>query len=319
MYAVMFHHFHDDGIIHIKSQGSISENDLDKIIIKYQSLKGVRIIPAKDWYNKFINNSLRKDEICLTFDDGLKCQYEIAHKVLKKHNLTAFFFTPTLRFTGKLENLDIFRHFRFFKFNDIDDFYEKFFMFLKKSTYYEKNNVSKKIKLGNAENYHSEITFYTKNDRIFRFIRDKILSEDEYNEVMYNMMSEYNYNFNDISKKIYLSENDIKDLHNNENIIGLHSHSHNTFMADLSYDEQEYEYSTNKKILEEIIDSRIKTVSYPCSSYNKDTLDIMKKMDIKLGFRANMLSNYNSELEVKRIDHTEVLKEINNENNSIHK
>lgn len=49
MYAVMFHHFHDDGIIHIKSQGSISENDLDKIIIKYQSLKGVRIIPAKDW------------------------------------------------------------------------------------------------------------------------------------------------------------------------------------------------------------------------------------------------------------------------------
>jgi len=45
----------------------------------------------------------------------------------------------------------------------------------------------------------------------------------------------------------------------------------------------------------------------------------MKKMDIKLGFRANMLPNYNSELEVKRIDHTEVLKEINNENNSIHK
>ena len=196
---------------------------------------------------------------------------------------------------------------------------QKCLTFLQKSTYYEKNNIAKKIKLGNAENYHSEITFYTKNDRIFRFIRDKILSEDEYNEVMYNMMSEYNYNFNDISKKIYLSENDIKDLHNNENIIGLHSHSHNTCMADLSYDEQEYEYSTNKKILEEIIDSRIKTVSYPCSSYNKDTLDIMKKMDIKLGFRANMLPNYNSELEVKRIDHTEVLKEINNENNSIHK
>ena len=49
-------------------------------------------------------------------------------------------------------------------------------------------------------------------------------------------------------------------------------------------------------------------MSHPCNSYNNYTLEILKKLDIKLGFRANLVKGYNSEYEIPRIDHSEILK-----------
>ena len=35
---------------------------------------------------------LSSNDICLTFDDTLKCQYDIAYPILKKEKLNAFYF-----------------------------------------------------------------------------------------------------------------------------------------------------------------------------------------------------------------------------------
>ena len=72
LHGVMFHHFHDKKK-HIKSQGSIDAKDLTKII-KFIGRKN--ILNADEFLNKK-NSKFLSNKVCLTFDDGLKSQYDI--------------------------------------------------------------------------------------------------------------------------------------------------------------------------------------------------------------------------------------------------
>ena len=42
----------------------------------------------------------------------------------------------------------------------------------------------------------------------------------------------------------------------------------------------------------------------------KPQLNILQKLNIKLGFRANLIDGFDSDLEIPRIDHSEILKLI---------
>ena len=108
-------------------------------------------------------------------------------------------------------------------------------------------------------------------------------------------------------KKLWIGENEIKELHKQGNIIGLHSHTHPTNIIKLSKQDQLYEYSTNKEILENIIGEKIICMSHPCGLYNNDTLDILKYLGIKIGFRSNMMQKGNTNYEFLREDHINIL------------
>ena len=84
----MFHHFHDDGI-HSKSQGSISKDAFYKLI-KFIGKKN--ILDADIFFEKFKENKLKKNEVCLTFDDGIKCQVDVVLPVLEDLKIKSFFF-----------------------------------------------------------------------------------------------------------------------------------------------------------------------------------------------------------------------------------
>ena len=59
-------------------------------------------------------------------------------------------------------------------------------------------------------------------------------------------------------------------------------------------------------------------MSHPCGSYNSGTLQILKGMDVKLGFKQMMKVDKNrgmkrinsSHLEIAREDHTTILKKL---------
>ena len=76
----MFHHFHNNKFL--KSQGSITKNDLVNII-EYIGPKN--ILSAELWLEKFLKNQLNPSEVCITFDHGLKCQFEIAFSLDYPH------------------------------------------------------------------------------------------------------------------------------------------------------------------------------------------------------------------------------------------
>ena len=52
-----------------------------------------------------------------------------------------------------------------------------------------------------------------------------------------------------IVNRLYINEKDLKKISKKNHIIGLHSHSHPTKIANLSYNKQKDEFKTNKKIL----------------------------------------------------------------------
>tara|TARA_B100001057_G_scaffold481333_1_gene555248 strand:- start:9 stop:329 length:321 start_codon:yes stop_codon:yes gene_type:complete len=86
-HGIMFHRLHKKGKKSLGA-GSISQDDFEKIL-KFIGIKN--IITPNQWIEKIKNKSLKKNDICLTFDDGLKSQYNCALPILNKYNLKAFF------------------------------------------------------------------------------------------------------------------------------------------------------------------------------------------------------------------------------------
>ena len=81
-HGIMFHHFHDDKL-HKRRQGSISKDDFYKLI---KFIGRENILDAQEFFNKFKENRLKPKEVCFTFDDGIKNQYDIALPVLEDLN-----------------------------------------------------------------------------------------------------------------------------------------------------------------------------------------------------------------------------------------
>lgn len=307
-HGIMYHHFHDNNK-HIVGQGSISNKTFEEMLDYLE--KEFNIINASDFIDKSNNKKLSNNDICITFDDGLLCQYDIALPVLKKRGIEAFWFIYSSPLCGIKEKLEIYRHFRFYSFKEIDDFYEAFFNFL----------ISTDIKYGeiidsfNPKDYLKDYPFYTTNDRIFRYLRDRVLGELKYYSIMDRMIKKYKYDVENNSKVLWMNSEQINDLSNHGHIIGIHSFSHPTVMTNKNKDEQLNEYYRNKIQLEEIVGKKIISASYPCNSFNNDTIECMKELGIQIAFRANMV-NYECEypnLVYSREDHTNIVREMRKE------
>jgi peptidoglycan/xylan/chitin deacetylase (PgdA/CDA1 family) len=309
-HGIMFHHFHDFKNFK-KTQGSISKNQFIKII-KFIGKKNV--INADEYIYKLQNKKLKSNEVCLTFDDGLKCHFDIILPLLSSLKIKAFFFIYTSIFEDKPDLLEVFRYFRTSYYNRIDDFYSEFFIFcLKNNIDYlkvnkiEKKNILKKKKI---------FPFYSNNDILFRILRDKYLTKDLYEEMMIEIMKSKNFDYKKIIKKLYMSPNQISKLSKAGHIIGLHSHSHPTKITNLSYKEQKLEFLKNKKILIKVIKKKIISMSHPCGSYNQNIKKILKILNIQIGFRSNLKTKHRtskknySPLEIAREDHANIIPNI---------
>ena len=302
-HGLMFHHFHDK--IHPKGQGSISSKTFEDIIEFYS--KKWNIISADIFYERFKKQTLGDRDVCITFDDNLKCQYDIALPILDKFSLKAFWFIYTSPLEGVFEKLEIYRYFRSKYFKSFEEFFEVFFQFLKNKS--EFNYVFDSLKDFEHEKYLASFSFYSKEDKIFRFTRDKILGEKKYYNVMNSIIKESNLRLDkSLHKSLWMDNLDLKELANKNHIIGLHSHTHPTKMGEKSFNFQFENYFKNKTVLESLLKNDVYSMSHPCNSYNSKTLKILTDLKIEIGFRANMDPGFNSHIEVPRIDHSEILK-----------
>ena len=312
-HGIMFHHFHDDGI-HTKGEGSIDKDDFYKMI---NFIGRNNILDADIFFEKFKNNKLKEKEVCLTFDDGIKCQIDVALPILEELKIKSFFFVYTSMFEGKPDNLEIFRYFRMNYFNNVDEFYNSFYQVLDKDlkTFFEDNN--DKIKATKIK-----FPYYSIEDIKFRLVRDIFLTKSQYEETMLLMFKEKQFNYKDFFKKLFFQKDDLKTLDSLGHLVGLHSHNHPTLLEKLNYDEQKDEYEKCLSSISNILDkpkNEIKCMSHPCGSYNADTLEILKELGIELGFKQimtiepekGMKKLNNSFLEIARQDHARIYKSMN--------
>ena len=309
----MFHHFHEDGI-HTKSQGSISRDDFHKMI---NFIGRNNILDADIFFEKFKNNKLKENEVCLTFDDAIKCQIDIALPVLEEFKIKSFFFVYTSIFEGNPDMLEVFRYFRMNCFDNVDEFYNNFYKVLDKDliNFFDKN---KKIIIEKEERYD----FYSYEDIKFRLVRDSLLTKDEYENNMFKLMKETAIDIENIKLKLFFNKKDLLLLDKLGHTIGLHSHNHPTKIEKLSYKEQNLEYSTNLSVLNKMLNknsNHIKSCSHPCGSYNENSLRILKELGVEIAFKDSMKIEKekgmtkinNSFLEIARQDHSEIFKRMN--------
>ena len=309
-HGIMFHHFHDNHK-HLKSQGSINALQLKKMI---KLIGPKNILDPKDFIQKLEMNKLKKNHVCMTFDDGLKSQIDVAEPILNKFKIKAFFFIYSSLISKKPDYLEVFRYFRTTEYKKIDLFYKDFFSYCDPKVANFLKKKEKKIK-----EIKKQISFYSVKDIKFRLVRDHYLSKKEYLKIMTKLMKKKKFKVKKIINKLFLSKSDIKTLLKKGHEIGLHSHTHPTNLARLNYNKQLNEYKQNKQILQKEIMGKYKSISsmsHPCGSYNLNTLKILKKLGLKLGFRQMMSKNLNfkkfkinqSNFEISREDHANILR-----------
>jgi len=297
-YAIMFHHFHPDGE-QPAAQGSTTPGDLRKNI-EYIGVEN--ILPAHIWQEKAISNTLNERDICLTFDDALKSQIKYALPVLKEYGLTAFWFIYSSVFLGHKERLEIYKYFYNKYFPDFNSFYNAFKENLIQSEYGQL--YLEKICEFSPGKYLSEFAFYSDIGREYRFIRDQILGREKFQAIMDRILFNYKVDIDDISKHLWMDNDDLLNLSLTGHIVGLHSFSHPTDLKSLDPFQQEKEYKMNKQHIQEITQQEPLSVSHPCNSYNEYTLKLLSEMGIKVGFRANFVKmKHYSALEHPREDH----------------
>ena len=312
-HGIMFHHFHDN-IIHHKGQGSIDKDDFFKML---NFIGRNNILDADVFFEKLKNNKIKENEVCITFDDAIKCQIDVALPVLEELKIKSFFFVYTSIFEGKPDNLEFFRYFRMNYYDHVNEFYDNFYKVLDKdlNKFFEKNsNKIKKFKI--------KFPHFTIEDIKFRMVRDNFLTKIQYEETMFLMFKEKKFSYKDYSKKLFFQKDDLKKLNILGHLIGLHSHNHPTLLENLNYDEQKNEYQKCLSSISRILNTSkkdIKYMSHPCGSYNNDTLEVLKELGIELGFKnimtieteKNMKKINNSFLEIARDDDAKIYNRMN--------
>jgi peptidoglycan/xylan/chitin deacetylase (PgdA/CDA1 family) len=267
-----------------------------------------RILPAHDYYEAALLGNLSDGDICLTFDDSLLCQYEIAAPILADSDLTAFFFVYSSAFTNQPDPLEIYRYFRSTEFSDFDHFFREF---LAQAQALYETQISGALQGFDPDSYLSEFPFYSTNDRLFRYVRDDVLSDAEYDSVMAELMLNRGFEVGKVIPLLYMNSNHLTHLHDRGNVIGLHSHTHPTRMDTLSLTDQQNEYATNRAFLSEIIGDFPTSMSHPCGRYTADTLELLTNLGVRLGFRSSLsVPETRSLLEIPREDHANVMSKV---------
>jgi peptidoglycan/xylan/chitin deacetylase (PgdA/CDA1 family) len=292
MYGLMFHHFYDDAqypasplvqhppIKHPKSQGAISGGEFEQLLHRL-TREGAHLLDAPVWLDKALKGQLQPNEHCLTFDDALACQFDIALPVMQQFGLRAFWFVYSHVLAGKPEWLELYRDFRMRAFATVNDFYAAFEAQQPPPIQQLMTTAAPLL-----NSYLTDYPFYTPEDRRFRFLRDEVLGPEAYHTAMQQLMAQYGWSTTDAIQRLWLTEHQVLSLHQQGHIIGLHSSSHPTQLAAMAVEEQQQEYTDNHTHLTQLLGQAPTTMAHPCNSYSPDTLNILDALGITLGFCA---------------------------------
>ena len=278
--------------------GSISDKNFEEFIIKFKK----NIINFNEWIEKYKLNKL-KNEIALTFDDGLLCQYKLALPILNKYNIEAGWGICSAPIENIPIFLEIYKYFQHLYFENDNEFYNMFYNIILSNIDY-KNYRKELNNIENINNYRKNLKFYTFNDRKFRYLRDFMANTSDFEKIIKIMMNMKGCNNNLMINKIWINKEQLKKLSETQYICS-HSHTHPTTLHKLSYKEQEEEIKESVNIIENIINKIITIFCCPCDNFNKDTINILKKVNI-ICLAGKDIGN--EKYAIQRIDYNEFIK-----------
>jgi peptidoglycan/xylan/chitin deacetylase (PgdA/CDA1 family) len=291
----MFHHFR--GVDPPAGQGALTAGEFSYLIDR---VGRERFLPADVWLERALSDRLGPDDLCLTFDDNLRSQFEIARPVLQARQLTAFFFVQTAALRGEVERLALYSAFQMRAFDNVEAFQDAFEK--RVAAAITAAELDRGLARFDPTTYLAEHAFYSAGDRRYRFLRDELLGPQRYAALMDAWLSERGVDVDAWRRELWMDADCLRTLHAEGHIIGLHSHSHPTRLAELPVDDQWREYVTNQQVLAEILGDAPRVAAHPCNSYNADTLSILGELGVELAFCSNRAVSSEDPLEWPRED-----------------
>ena len=275
--GLMLHHFHGEGHNDDRA-GSISSSDLENIIL---SIGLDNFDSALEWSEKIKDGARGYRKWCLTFDDGLRSQFDVAFPVLEKYGLKAFWFVCSSPYCNEFPRLDIYRRFRYHYFDKVEDFYVEFF---------DQVSISRRSSDPSYLSWKGQMQkafpFYSDLDIRFRYARDVLLPRADFEAAVDKMIEMRGICIKDLATQLWISREDLVVLHEHGHVLGLHSHDHPSSFARLDTQSQAEQYERNFLFLKEI-SGRVYSMAHPCGSYSSFTLDFLESLGISIGFRSS--------------------------------
>ena len=184
----------------------------------------------------------------MTFDDGLLSQYVSAKPVLDHYNIKSFWFIYTKIFEDIYDLSEILNYFVARKYINYDMFYKEFLSSLNLSDDLWK---SKEFKF-----FHNDLkkkfSFYSTNDIKFRYIRNNLISDEIFKEIVSDFIFKNDFDIKMIAKNLWMKKEQIRNLTAEGHEVGLHSHNHSYDIKKLSKTNQKNDYNLNYQKLSEI-------------------------------------------------------------------
>lgn len=298
-HGVTFRYFHDQS--DAAAPDSLSAAELRALIGR---LGPERILPADEWMRRAERGELDLDELCLTFDGNLRCQYEIARPVLREMGLTAFWFVGTATMLGQPARDEVYRRFRVECFDSAEAFYLRFRLAVNLSAY--ATTVRRALERFDTEGTVAARGAETSVDAALRYIRDNVLGPRRYAHVMDRMIADAGLSAGVLARGLWMDAACIRHLHEDGHVIGLYSHTCPPRIASLHPEAQFREYRENLCELKQVLGEAPRVVAHPGNSYNEATLTILRRLGVTVGFRADMLLENISELEYARRDQSDL-------------
>lgn len=279
-HGLMFHRFHRSGEV-AGGQGSVSDIAFETFL---RSIEPKRVLAPQEWMTRAKAGQLQRTDLCITFDDGLKSQVAVALPILARLNFRAFWFVYSAALHGKYDRNEIANYLATRHFISFAAFADHFLVTAGvPEQVFESDNWH-----NYAQDLNNRFPFYSPQDIRYRYVRNRVLSRDKFNELIDYLLKSLKLDLDEIAGHLWLKSTDVQSLHAAGHTIGMHSYSHPFALAELNPEEQRVEYRTNFDDLVRITGEAPRSMSHPLNSHSPVTLDVLTELQIECGFCSNM-------------------------------
>lgn len=289
-----YHYIREDFTSQYPSIFGLTPESFKRQLIELQKI-GKFISPKELLENTDEIVNSKQNYLLVTFDDGLREQFEIAKPILDDLKIEAMYFVNSINFIEKKVSLVHKIHLIRSQVSP-EDLMSNFL----KSTFKSKFELSEIDKKKAIEHYN----FDDVSSAHLKYCLNFKLTINELSIAMNDLFNIY-FDSKETVNNLYMTEEYLKILAQ-ENQLGSHTHSH-LALGLLDVDTIGTELKKTKEYLEKITQTKIEMLSYPYgneASYAFPVPDIAKKVGYKLGFTMERGKNNGCEdkLLLKRFD-----------------
>lgn len=228
-----------------------------------------------------INDVLKSKEnhLFITFDDGLKEQFDLALPILDELNIPVVFFVNSLNFEEKkvstVHKIHLLRS------------------IITATKILEEISKIEEVSLLDQEKMNAKGIYRYDDEKsaILKYILNFKLTFIQ-QEVIIKKLFDFYFEENKVLESLYMSENNLKELAK-LGYLGSHTHSHLPIGL-LSADKIKFELENTRLFFEELTNAKLDLVSYPYGTpeiCTDEVANLAKNVGYKLGFTTNRKIN----------------------------